>query len=353
MKERDLSLDFFRGIAAISVIFIHTVFWSGGSYVPEIFRTVALLVDVPFFIFLSGWSMNYSSKLPRIFTNLLKIWFHWILFISLIDLFCFFAFKNHITKSVWVKQIFFAVGNSIPNFPVINGSLWFMPMYVMVSICGGVFINFWNLINIDRRKCFYIVAFLLIGLTYISIGLGNTWFFLSRTVCFYLSAFIIGWYAPQIKIKNFIQYVVILLGIIILWFLISRFFCIPAKNLQSAKFPCHIMYFAASLLSFFTSIFFRDRMNFCEKNKVLECIQGGVIHIGRNAICFYFAQGVGSSVIFHFTKYSQVYGWKFTLLVCFGLNVIITILIAVFLILIFRFADIGIKKISGLYHECF
>lgn len=32
---RDNSLDFLRGLAIISVILIHTAFWTGGSYVPS------------------------------------------------------------------------------------------------------------------------------------------------------------------------------------------------------------------------------------------------------------------------------------------------------------------------------
>ena len=56
-KIRDVYLDFYRGIAAISVVLIHTVYWSGEGYLSEsILRTLVLLVDVPLFVFLAGWS---------------------------------------------------------------------------------------------------------------------------------------------------------------------------------------------------------------------------------------------------------------------------------------------------------
>ena len=65
--KRDKYLDFYRGIAAASIIFIHTVFWSGENYIPDYLRTLALLLDVPFFVFLSGWSVYYSSNIIKNF----------------------------------------------------------------------------------------------------------------------------------------------------------------------------------------------------------------------------------------------------------------------------------------------
>ena len=74
-RERDICLDFYRGIAAISVVLIHTVYWSGGQYLGEsILYTLVLMVDVPLFVFLSGWSAFYTSNVEKTFLHLLKIW---------------------------------------------------------------------------------------------------------------------------------------------------------------------------------------------------------------------------------------------------------------------------------------
>ena len=78
MKKRNESIDFFRGLAAISVIFIHTVFHSGSSYVPSYIQNMSLFFDVPVFMFLSGMIFNYSKtpskKVKEIF-NIIKKWF--------------------------------------------------------------------------------------------------------------------------------------------------------------------------------------------------------------------------------------------------------------------------------------
>lgn len=62
-KARDLYIDAIRGICVISVIFIHTVFWSGMDYVPNWLRNLSLLIDVPLFFFLTGCTMSVYSKL--------------------------------------------------------------------------------------------------------------------------------------------------------------------------------------------------------------------------------------------------------------------------------------------------
>ena len=57
-SERDHYVDFVRGLCALSVVFIHTVFWSGYSYVPEYVRNLSLMFDVPVFFFLAGCSFS-------------------------------------------------------------------------------------------------------------------------------------------------------------------------------------------------------------------------------------------------------------------------------------------------------
>lgn len=52
--QRDLYIDFAKGLATLSVIFIHTAFWSGQFYVTTEVRVFSLLFDVVLFYALSG-----------------------------------------------------------------------------------------------------------------------------------------------------------------------------------------------------------------------------------------------------------------------------------------------------------
>ena len=43
MKKRNYNIDFLRGIATISIIIIHTAFWSGTEYLPSWVSNLTLL----------------------------------------------------------------------------------------------------------------------------------------------------------------------------------------------------------------------------------------------------------------------------------------------------------------------
>ena len=54
VRSRNYNLDFYRGFAAIWIVFIHCCFWSGDGYVPLYVRSLSLFIDVPLFMFISG-----------------------------------------------------------------------------------------------------------------------------------------------------------------------------------------------------------------------------------------------------------------------------------------------------------
>ncbi|MBR2111996.1 MAG: hypothetical protein IJ950_03480, partial [Helicobacter sp.] len=63
---RNLEIDILRGICVISIIMIHTTFWSGGAYVPWPVQSLSLLIDVPAFFFIAGASVAYTQKIQPI-----------------------------------------------------------------------------------------------------------------------------------------------------------------------------------------------------------------------------------------------------------------------------------------------
>lgn len=137
--KRDPYLDFYRGLATISIIFIHTVYWSGESYLfdKNILRAVALLVDVPLFVFLSGWGAFYTDNVKRTFDNLLKIWVQCIIFIALIDIVCHVILHpGSLSIPEFLAQIVFA--GKTPYLPVIASSLWFLRMWIPVALLGSI-----------------------------------------------------------------------------------------------------------------------------------------------------------------------------------------------------------------------
>ena len=100
--ERNSYIDFLRGIAALGIIAIHTAFWAGQSYTPAWFWNITLLLDVPFFFYLSGWASSYKKcELKHVVKSLFIIWIKWIFFVSLVAIFCtFFNIWNYPVQSI-------------------------------------------------------------------------------------------------------------------------------------------------------------------------------------------------------------------------------------------------------------
>ena len=138
--KRDNYIDFLRGIAALSVVFIHTCFWSGYSYTPELMQTLSLAIDVPFFFFLSGWSSAYVDSFERSIRSLLNIYKKYVMFLPffflILLIFGFFIkqYPGLSLRSLYGNLFFIA---EEPNaLSGVMGSMWFMPVYLAVVPIG-------------------------------------------------------------------------------------------------------------------------------------------------------------------------------------------------------------------------
>lgn len=135
--KRDLYIDFVKGIASISIIFIHTVFWSGLSYVPNVFREFSLLFDVPIFFLLSG--LTQTINLKRNFKRLLKLQISYMLFVFLI-----FCIQVMFTYNLDLRRLVYWFMHSYStSYPleVVMGCMWYMQIYFLVLFCGLILLK--------------------------------------------------------------------------------------------------------------------------------------------------------------------------------------------------------------------
>ena len=59
--QRLESVDIWKGVTILSVLVIHTCFYSGRLYLPDWTRRVTLLLDVPVFFFISGFLLQNND----------------------------------------------------------------------------------------------------------------------------------------------------------------------------------------------------------------------------------------------------------------------------------------------------
>lgn len=314
--KRNNNLDFFRGIAALAIIFIHTVCKSGSEYIPIWMLDISLLIDVPLFIFISGMTFHHLKTIERNFNSLIKTWYKWIIFVIIYFLVILLFRPNYFSLENLIKALFFAIDTEMP-LTVIAQSLWFMPMYFIVSAVGSILIVKCNKNKIDLKKVLILnFIYYMIYLYYFK----NTNTNISK-ILMYNFIYLLGYYLYNKKITNK-QFTFIFLIIISANISLALFGPYKYDDMHIAKFAFDITYLVYSMISISITWYFLKRIEIGENNIL--------VYIGKNALSFYFAQGVGSSLMFYVAR-KITWIWPLKLIIVFLINIIVTTIIAIVL----------------------
>lgn len=337
--KRDLYIDFAKGFATLSIIFIHTVFWSGQFYIPTELRVLSLLIDVPIFFALSG--LTSSGNLEKTFYRLLKLQITYMIFVTglfLVD----WLFKV-IVINFWsldtLKNIYATFGgkyiprnpSAIPNweqlgnwfahsysncdtFPVVMGSFWYLKIYYIITVFGILILKFFN------KHIPWFIAICAALLCYFNIDFGKYPSGQVGYVCFYLAIFLI---AHQLKGKQLNKNLIPLLYTLCLAALATLGFVYGDDiylRMNKMKFPPKLPYILWSFLSLITVFALYNRWKITKDNFINE--------IGRNAIFYYFAQGISSSLVYFVVVplQDQIH-WAILMIAIYILNVLLAIAI--------------------------
>lgn len=247
---RNCYIDNIRGIATISVVYIHTVFWSGEYYVPEILRCFALFIDVPIFFLLTGMTFAYTKKLNPI-KQIMKLIIYFsstVIFLQLI----FDDFNlNNIFNALTMNNAVFDL------FPVISGSYWFVPIYAVSMILAyGLILEFnkFSVIFIVLSFLYYIVSYFfgysLEKYNFLGINLNY--------LLFYTSCILVGYHAYKYQGN---KRCAILALISFVFFLVLYIYDNNALYLQQSKFPVRLPYVVVSSISL-SIILFVNNLNY-------------------------------------------------------------------------------------------
>lgn len=319
--ERNNYIDLLKGIAALGIILIHTAFWSGEKYVPYWFRNITLFLDVPFFFYLSGWGASYrKASIKNTLRSLLFIWLKWIFFISVISLVCAMT-RNFSVTIEGVRDIRDLINNylfnaSIQGLPVLKSSLWFIPYYYVVIVVNTIVIM--NIESRDDEKELRLTYMLFLLGAYVWVVSGKYLFGMDMIYFLFYSFF---W---MLGLNRFGKFKITKLMVIFLFCIFGFIFMsyiqeLSLCDIQKAKFPPSLKYGFGSMFAILIAKFFESKIS--KYNEIL-------MHIGRNAIWYYFGQGIGSSLLYFIINIIYIENWFYKLLVMFLINVLMTIIIS-------------------------
>lgn len=309
IMKRDLYIDFAKGVATISIIFIHTAFWSGQLYIPTEIRVISLLFDVPLFFALSG--ITSGNNIEKTFYRLLKLQITYMIFVTLLffgDYFfkvfglTFFGLEHlqtfyatfggkYMPLSISTAPQWQNLGNwylhsytNADTFPVVMGSFWYLKVYYILTVFGVLILKFFpKHISYFIALCFGLtLLFNLLPYYYPNGQVGY--------VAFYLGLFLT---ANKIKGKKIPKKLIpFLYGIFftILFILYFKFGEDIFLKMNKNKFPPKLLYIFWSSFSLITLFVLYNRLRIQKENIFT--------YVGKNAIFFYFAQGISSSLVY-------------------------------------------------------
>ncbi len=347
--NRDLYIDFAKGMATLSIIFIHTAFWSGQFYIPAEIRVFSLVFDVALFYALSG--ITSGSNVEKTFYRLLKLQITYMIFVTFLFFLDYFfkVFGLTFFSMEWLQSFYSTFGSKyattgvsdIPQwenlgnwylhqytnadtFPVVMGSFWYLKVYFILAVFGVLILRFFpKHVNWFIGLCLVLtLVFNIFPEIYPTGQVGY--------VAFYLAIFLIANRMRGKKIPNkaipFVYTVVATALIWMFWYYGSEIFYKINKN----KFPPKIPYIIWSLFSLTTLFVLYNRLKITKENFVT--------YIGKNAIFFYFAQGISSSLVYFIVvALKENTPWWILMILIYIINIILAFIIAA-----------GLKKVDDL-----
>ena len=156
-SNRDKDLDFFRGVAAVNIILLHTSFHANLPVI--IFLT--MMFDVPLFLFLSGWSAIYSHNFVNMLSRLMKTWILWAIVILSCNMISLIIRGNCDTPLQFFNSIIFKEW-TLAGFNRVGESGWFLYMYFSVVPIMTLLIGLTEKNGFSCRDYLLILIFILV-----------------------------------------------------------------------------------------------------------------------------------------------------------------------------------------------
>jgi len=325
--KRDTYLDFTRGLLILSVIHIHTVYWSLAAFIPDIVRQLAYLVDIPIFFFISGTLFKNTTvwvSVRTAFRQFLRIYLHYvaITFLAAGGILLWLHFGEH-RMEPQVGAVLFSIfriqplGRMWGYLSMYLGNLWYIQTYLPLLLLVPLLVG----LPFFRKAKWAVLALVIAGWVLVSTFLPRQMFWLAPAgqVLFYSIYFVLGAIyriiAPLCKPK----WVALALAVNLLMALGIFGFDGNTLILTSRKFPPTFVYLIYTMLLVHVFVLVRPFWG-----RIRSRVVAPVVWAGRNSLVLYLIQGAVCSLPFFFAeRLGTTNPWALYAMV-FSFNVLLT-----------------------------
>jgi fucose 4-O-acetylase-like acetyltransferase len=298
------SVDLWKGLTILSILNIHTCFWSGSLYLPEISRRLCLLLDVPVFFFLSGFLMATAdsrtvfARTGRQVKKLLSDYF----LVSIVAVLSAIAINAlggdelfpHPGETLLSILRLQPAGVTTPTWRVFGPSMWFLKFFLFILLPASVAAYF-----LPKRLLILTCLAALAGSSILEFYSPRSLSFLRS--CFFYLAIMMAGAAFKAAMDRFTTKR--LVALLVIFSVVTVSFCLRSggiPDLQAAKFPPTMLYLLFSAPSLILVSLF---VCLEEKGKVYEFthpVSAFFLWCGRNSYRIYLWQGFAASVPYFF-----------------------------------------------------
>jgi hypothetical protein len=303
------SINLWKGITILSVLNMHTCFWSGLLYLPDWTRRIALLLDIPVLFFISGYLLQgggYRDTINRCLRQIRRLLTDYAV-VTIIVLLILVTFRALLGKQPTLPDPWVSITSVLRLHPLgplwsncrlFGGSMWFLQVYLALLPLGAVVLSFFP------KQTFIFISFIsLSAFVYITRSSPSSPSLLlsyDRYITFYFSLFLAGAAFKLLRGRLVIGW---LLAAWLCLVVITAIVCYQANellSLQQEKFPPSLLY----LLFSSHSVMIVCLLIFLEERKALPVnlplLFAFVSWCGRNIYRIFLWQGIVTSVPYLF-----------------------------------------------------
>ena len=319
-RKRNEYMDAVRGLAALFVVWGHTFFYIGMWWIPDEIKSLGLLFEVPVFFMLSGWAASYRpTELKKTFRGLLRVLLQWIFFITVLAACCwlsgFTRWKLEGVSGIGDLLQNYTLSVSFPSLPVVQGSVWFLPLFFAVGILNPLVMFLLEKAKVLKKGRSVYLAVLIVG--FLPLSALHLLPDFVQSIWFYAIFWMIGRNRESLRIDTAPK-CILGMGAAVLGYLLSAHALgLPVLVVQDGKFPPTVAYGCWALFTMLPVFYLEGRIP----------VSRFLSHVGRQAIFYYFAQGVSTSLLCRLSDRITLFGvGKFPVLL--ALNLCLTTVIA-------------------------
>lgn len=327
-SRRNHYIDVLKGLAALNIVFIHTVFNSGANYVPDWLRAVSLAVDVPFFFFLSGWAVASmpAIRYQKTFASLWRIYMQWVVFV-VATFTLMAAVAAATTIPLGSRRDFVAnfLGNLVlenPNTPLpfhgVMGGGWFLVVYFAVIPVMSFAIAFIRRYTDAMLPVALLLLVCLVG--FVRVQAGGQFFFFGQYFLCYSAFFLLGFLQRDLFLRAWQALALIAVALAGLWVALQLQGA-ALIHMQSLKFAPSLAWVCFSLVAIVVAVFAK-RWQFQITGR------GPLTWVGKNALQFFFTNAVAASLVMFIEPLVSL-PWVAKLLVCYAITLSITAVLVI------------------------